>query len=376
MAETLLVQPDTKFLREVIGSGGADLKKCYQCATCSVVCTLSTDEAPFPRRQMLAAQWGLKDRVLSDPAIWLCHNCGDCTTHCPRGARPGDVFGALRREAIKYFTWPRFLGRWVNNPQMLPLLVLVPLLLFGALWAWGPEADSVYPGRMEFANQFPIPVLEALFFSLSGFVLLSFAIGMTRFVRALRAGGATAPILANLPGTLAEIATHRRFADCGAERTRYWGHLLTLWGFVGLAAVGTIVGLGHMAGLVHTPLAATSPLKIFANLAAAGSLIGVATLVADRAGDPLKRTRSTYFDWFFLIVLAGVIVTGFASQFLRQGQVPGMYLVYYVHLVLIFLLLGYAPYSKLAHFCYRTVAMAAVRERREAIMLENRSKGS
>lgn len=363
MAETLVIEPDTGFVRDLVRSGGTDLKKCYQCATCSAVCALASDEAPFPRRQMLEAQWGLKERVLADPAIWLCHNCGDCTTYCPRGARPGDVFGALRREAIKLFAWPAFLGRWVNDPRALPLLALIPILLFGLLWAFGPEAASTHPGRMEFANQFPVPVLEALFVTISALVIACFAVSFGRLLRAWRARGAGGAILPNLVPVLREIATHRRFAQCGAERRRYWGHLLVMWGFVGLAAVGTVIGLGHLAGLIHTPLAQTSPLKILANASAGAALAGLVILWTDRLQDPVQRLRTTYFDWFFLVVLAGVVVTGFLSELLRERQTAAMYAVYFTHLVLIFLLFVSAPYSKLAHFLYRTAAMAASRGR-------------
>ena len=46
MGEAVLIQPDTAFIREVLASGGGDLKKCYQCATCSVVCELSPENRP------------------------------------------------------------------------------------------------------------------------------------------------------------------------------------------------------------------------------------------------------------------------------------------------------------------------------------------
>ena len=88
MAETLLIEPDSAFIQEVLTCGGSELKKCFQCATCSSVCELSGNGANFPRRLMIEAQWGLKEKVLADPAIWLCHNCGDCTVNCPRGAGP------------------------------------------------------------------------------------------------------------------------------------------------------------------------------------------------------------------------------------------------------------------------------------------------
>lgn len=359
MAE-LVLQPDQAFIQEVLAGGGADLKKCYQCATCSTVCALSPGEAPFPRKQMLLAQWGLKDRVLGDPAIWLCHSCGDCTVQCPRGARPGDVMGALRQQAIQYFAWPQALARLVNHPKTLWVIFLIPVLIFGALGLWGPETVSE---RMEFANEYPIPVLEALFFTVSGLVVLSFAVSLGRFIRSLRVNGATSPILPNLLPVLGEILAHTKFKLCQAERGRYAGHLLALFGFVGLGIVGTVIGVGNMLGLVHTPLPLASPLKILANASTAVILIGVVVLLTQRLRHPERRQHSTYFDWWLLWVLAGVVVTGLLSELLRLLQLQLMYGIYFIHLVLVFSLLAYAPYSKLAHLVYRTVALAASRNR-------------
>jgi quinone-modifying oxidoreductase subunit QmoC len=356
MPAAILVRPDTDFIQAVLASGGGDLKKCYQCATCSTVCELSPEGAPFPRRQMIEAQWGLKDRLLKDPALWLCHNCGRCTTYCPRGARPSDVLGALRREVIKSFAFPAFLGRMVSNARMWPVLFLLPALIFAGIFLWAPKGPPTE--QLEFANAFPIPILEALFFTVAGLVVVAFAVSIRRFLIATTSG--SGGILQGLLPALGSIAAHERFAKCADERSKYWGHFLTLWGFAGLALVGTVVGLGTMIGVMRTPLPLLHPAKIFANLCAVVILVGIAFLLADRVGNARNRAASTYFDWFFLLTIGGVVATGVISELLRLFQLSAMYPVYYVHLVLIFALFLYAPYSKFAHLVYRTIAIAAV----------------
>ncbi len=52
------VEPDLKFIAEINSDSGLDLKKCYQCATCSVACTIAHDDHPFPRKEMIYASWG------------------------------------------------------------------------------------------------------------------------------------------------------------------------------------------------------------------------------------------------------------------------------------------------------------------------------
>jgi len=355
-----LIQPDPSFIREVRAAGGGDLKKCFQCATCSVVCDLSPDDAPFPRKQMIAAQWGLKDRLLCDPAIWLCHNCGSCTTQCPRGARPGDVMAALRQLAIRHFAFPQFMGRLVASPKALPVLFLVPALALLAILLWAPKGPAT--PELEFANLFPIPALEALFFTVSGLAAIAFLVGVIRYLKTLRM--CCPGILLNFPPVSAEIVTHERFAQCDANQGVRWGHFLVLWGFLGLACVGTTVGIGTMAGILRTPLPWGSALKILANVCAAVILTGAVILIKERIagpeGAPARRAASTYFDWFFLGTLTAVVFTGILLQFFRLAQAAYlMYPVYFVHLVLTLALLLYAPYSKFAHLAYRTVAMAS-----------------
>jgi quinone-modifying oxidoreductase subunit QmoC len=268
------------------------------------------------------------------------------------------VLGALRSAAVRHYAFPRALGALTASPDALLFLLLLPAVIFGAIALLAGQREPGAP--LEFATVFPQATLEILFFTVAGLVLVAFAVGLARFTRAIGAGGATGPLLAGLLPALVAIATHARFRACTADgRGRQWGHLLTFWGFVGLAAVGTIVGIGSLAGVMHTPLALTNPLKLLANLCAVTALAGASILVVQRLSDPVRRASSTYFDWFFLLTLFGVLLTGVASEILRLGQLAvAMYAVYFVHLVLVFSLFLYAPYSKFAHLAYRTVAMA------------------
>ena len=56
--------------------------------------------------------------------------------------------------------------------------------------------------------------------------------------------------------------------------------------------------------------------------------------------------------------LLAVVATGFASEVLHYARLElHRFGVYYVHLLLVFVLLMYLPYSKFAHMIYRTTAL-------------------
>jgi heterodisulfide reductase subunit C len=94
---------DPKFkyeLRDVLGA--EKLKLCFQCGTCTADCPISRfSEIYNPRKLMRMSLLGMKDRVLSSKAIWLCAACFTCVDHCPQGVNIAAVIRALRNMAVK-----------------------------------------------------------------------------------------------------------------------------------------------------------------------------------------------------------------------------------------------------------------------------------
>ncbi|MBA4372659.1 MAG: heterodisulfide reductase [Thermodesulfovibrio sp.] len=353
------IKPDLKFINSVINAGGESLKKCFQCATCSVVCKVTPDDKPFPRKEMVQAQWGLKDKLLSNPDIWLCHQCSDCTAYCPRGAKPGEVLGAIRKLSIEHYAFPSFVGKAVADPKFLLLTFAVPVLIFGAvLMALGnlkiPDGEIVYAEKF-----MPVPVIDAVFIMSAIFAMIGFGVGITRYWKDLTSGTKVKGLpMAAIMATVTEFLAHKKFKTCEETVDRSRSHLFTFYGFVGLAITTTwaIVYLYGMQWLSPYPL--RDPMKIFGNLSAASLLIGITLVIINRLKHAEKAGSGSYFDWLFIGVIFTIVTTGLLSEILRLLHVPVLaYPVYFIHLVVVFFLFAYAPFSKMAHMVYRTTAL-------------------
>ncbi len=357
------IKPDTKFAKEVIGLGGESLKKCFQCSTCSVVCTLSPDEKPFPRKEMLWAQWGLKDRLLGDPDIWLCHQCNDCTVHCPRDAGPGNVLAALRNYSFGHYANPALLGKAFRNIKYLPLLLLFPVVLF--LILLGATGNLAIPDEeIVFAKFVPHIIVDPVFLVLTGLVLIVVAVSLSRFWKGLRASTDSADFSildvlrrSALP-KLIELLLHKKFYECGSARIRMVSHMAIFYGCLAFALVTASVFIGTSAFGIETPLSSYNPLKIIANLGAVAVVIGCLLVIFRRLKGGKDVGNSSYLDWNLIILILTVTVLGVLTEGLRLAELAtAAYVLYFIHLVSVFYGIAYFPYSKLAHLLYRSLAI-------------------
>ena len=127
---------------------------------------------------------------------------------------------------------------------------------------------------------------------------------------------------------------------------------------MGLVVTTTSVGIGIYAFGYLTPWPFWHPVKILGNVSGIVVIAALAVFLWRRIVDQRKAGKSTYSDWLFLSILLITTLTGFLSQWLRLADLRALaYPTYFVHLVFIFFLLVYIPYSKFAHLVYRTVAM-------------------
>jgi quinone-modifying oxidoreductase, subunit QmoC len=374
MANEFTVEPDLQFTKDLIRSGAGDLKKCYQCATCSVACRIAPDNAPYPRKEMIWGQWGLKDKLLNDPDVWLCHQCNDCSTQCPRGANPGDVLKAVRKMNIQENSWPSFLGKLAGEPALFVLALGIPvvaILLLMTISGW-----KIPDGVVNYNAYLPHLYIQLLFVPTLLFAVASLILSLKKYWgsleanNAVEAGVARKGFVPSLIEALWEILPHKTFKDCEANNIRYTSHLLAFWGMIGLAVTTGIVAfnldvLGHIFHLTQfqTPPSMngpfTVPIKVLGNVSAVAFLVGLGIMLVRRLTSPDQAGNSSYFDWFFLFLIVGAGATGLITELIRWGgAIVGTYAVYTIHLMFVLALFLYIPFSKFAHLGYRTVAIA------------------
>ena len=369
MAETYLVEPDISFINEISGLGGNDLKKCFQCATCSVACTISPDNKPFPRKEMIAASWGLKDRLVGNPDVWLCHNCGDCSTLCPRGAKPGDVLAAVRSYAVADYAAPKAIGRAINDPKKLPLFILAPVVIFlvvgllTGLLDFSPEGE-----KLAHTNFFSTWLVDIIFIPLAIWVVAIFAMGLKRFLADIHSNalleGKTdkkdlnfGEFIPALIKTIPTILTHNKFDQCGENNDRSLAHMLVFYSFIALFIVTSIFFVAIYILQIHGPYSQMNPVKWLANIGAVALILGGILMLKNRLSKTDQVNR--YIDWYLVGLVLGLGISGLLTEVTRLAGWAGItYGMYFVHLVFVFNLFAFLPFSKLAHMVYRTVSLA------------------
>lgn len=321
---------------------------------------------------------------MADVDLWLCHNCGNCSDLCPRGAQPAEMMSAARNMIFQDLVGPSKLAQWMSKPAGLLWLFAIPAILW--LIVWGIRADIVgswFPrtadGRIVFGTIFYgdytiDPIFIITFFG-AAWIL---AIGCMRLWKSFKPeGGIT--VLGKKMGWIQalwevvweEVIYASKFSECEEgpktgvpQHDRRVSHTLLVWSFCILTLVTTIVAIGHWGGkiipaiLIETPMPQTYWVKILANIGAFMLLIALVMLTWRRLMLPVKFQSSSYYDWYLLGIIWAVAITGMFTQIFRLADcIHWAFITYYIHLVVVWMLFAYTPWSKLGHMAYRLTAL-------------------
>ncbi|MCL5268911.1 MAG: 4Fe-4S dicluster domain-containing protein [Bacteroidetes bacterium] len=383
MSERNFVKPDAQFINDLKKNGGESLKKCYQCATCTSACPLSTEENGFPRKQMLLAQWGLKDQLLEDPGPWLCFYCGDCSERCPRNADPGETMMAMRRYLTSQYDWTG-LSRLMYSSVFWEIGILATVAVvivlfftlphnfgFGLLSRSGPTAlSTVMLDRFA-----PVGIVDwgdRIMATILGLLLL---INAARMFSGLTRGEKIplSSYITQLPHMIIQGVTQIRWKDCGSRSgIRNWlRHLFLVSGY-GIMFTLVVVFLPWFQ-VNDTSLHWTSFLGYYAAAVLLGSTVWI---IVDRLKKKTGMHRFSHFsDWLFPILLFLAALSGILLHVFRMTDMAmATYVTYMIHMAIVVpMLVVEVPFGKWGHLLYRPLAIyvAAVKSSvRESAMSE------
>jgi quinone-modifying oxidoreductase subunit QmoC len=359
--ESYLVEPDLDFIRELEHFGASTFSKCYQCATCSASCSISPDENPFPRKEVLWAKWGLVDRLAQDLDVWACYYCGDCSADCPRGADPGETMMALRRYMTSVYDWTG-ISRLLYTSRVREITAvllsgLVAVAFFYFSGAFTPE--RMVTDHVSVNTFMPVEWMHLADWAMAA-VLTFFLLTNTFRMWRMTMVGTKAPLslyISKLNTFVMNAATQKKWRECEKPNTRgrWLKHFILVPAYV---AMFVIVMFFLESLQVDT--------SQFTGVSILGYVIAAILLYV--SGDAMiSRLRkkeeihkySHDSDWMFLILLFLTSLTGILMHLFRVMDWPlPTYYMYVIHMaVVVPLLVLEVPFMKWAHLMYRPLAL-------------------
>jgi len=88
---------------------------------------------------------------------------------------------------------------------------------------------------------------------------------------------------------------------------------------------------------------------------------GLGIMVLQRLTNKDVFGKSTYADWLLLVAIALLTLSGTLVQMARFGDWSMAYHLYFFHLVAVWFVIMYLPFTKLGHIFYRTTALLYAR---------------
>lgn len=330
------------------------------------------------------AQVGMEKELLADEDIWRCYACDECTKTCPREADPMQFMAAARSYAISRYDATglaalMYRSAAVNVLVFLLLSAFFVLLLLshkGGLQMGSNGAIFSGIGSTRLFQFIPGEWVHSIGVALFAVIGASLAFGVFSMIYRViskknHAGERPAfPLAALLPSiwsAVTDALNHRRFRNCEQTteptnepvyRRAWFVHGTIMWGFLAMLIATTVDFLFKPIG---SPVPPWYSMRLLGLLGGLACLYGLTIAISRRIrAKETPYDKSSFSDWFFLLLLAATVLTGLLTEIVVYMPHPTLfgYATFLTHIVLAMDILIMMPLTKFAHVVYRTLALA------------------
>lgn len=381
------VNPD---IMKLMGEYGAQsATSCFNCGNCTAVCSLSTENTPFPRKVIRYLQLGLTDKLAQSPEPWMCYYCGDCSDTCPRDADPGEVMMGLRRYMTSTYDWTGISRLFYTSKifEIMSIIVVALLVGLGFFFFHGPMLTDRVALNV-FAPNTVIEILDLIMLGVLSFFLLSNAFRLAKgvmgnagqYIEHIDKDKSPAILIFGIPlydyykelkEFIIHFATQKKFNSCEDKQQKIlWiNHLLIMTGY---STIFLLVVVGLRWFQRDEILSIYNPIRLLGYYSTFAILYGTTYAMIGRlkkSARPYMKTHST--DWAFLILLWLTTFTGILIHFTRLLGMPlSTYYIYVIHLMIaVPMLVIEVPFAKWTHQLYRPLVLYLMKVKQRALNL-------
>jgi hypothetical protein len=333
------------FGKELKKYGAFDFNACYNCGTCTAICSLSTENESFPREMVRLSVIGDKEDIKTSLKPWLCYYCGECSSHCPREAAPGELMMSLRRWLTSVYDWTGLSGLLYKSLTV----TIIAFILTALAVIWYSVHENFNLEKIMHVGHYFEMIAIAVVFTI---ILLPNIMRMWWFV--IGKPKVKVPIISYLK-VMGELFVHmftqKRSLGCDDNQFRWLEHFVLVIGY--LALLFTTVFLDWF-----------SSTNLFVIILGYVESIAIFIITIDFVSNRIKKSKevskhSQPSDWFFVIWL---LLMGFSAFVVRLfidihilEKNSWMYLFHMIVLVQWAIII--VPFGKWTHFLYRSFAM-------------------
>jgi ferredoxin len=357
---------DPSLLAEVRKYGKFDVAGCFNCGTCTLSCHLANDHASFPRRSTRQVLMGLRQILVEGLDPWICHDCGDCSTACPRQTQPREAMVTLRRYLASVYDWTGIASKinaskaWhIGFLASVGVLVLLLVVLYHVYGVKMPLSDFVST-PMGLEHMFPMMTYFTL-----GVVLFPFFILMINAFRMYLFTVHRKEIIKTPPWEwvteaktfILHFFTFKKMGECPTEKGRWPKHLLLGIGCLGMLALLVFSLKWFQTDKIYP---VTHPQRWIGYLLTAFLLFGAGDILLGRIRKKREIHKSSDLeDWIFPSLLFATAVSGIVVHVLRYlGLELATHYAFAVHMMIsVPMLVIEMPFGKWTHMIYRPLAL-------------------